>query len=138
MKHLPPPLFVLLVGFTLGLGVGSIANYYLLNHQKDALVSYLRQKDALLSYLRQNNKLHVQSIYSLNTNESILSFKSVPQSLCDEYVGQLSNSPLQEINVFINGIRLAHSTSRNNAENVCLPDNGILGRNVLVLYSAGR
>ena len=128
MKHLPPPLFVLLVGFTLGLGVGSIANYYLLNHQKDALVSYLRQ----------NNKLHVQSIYSLNTNESILSFKSVPQSLCDEYVGQLSNSPLQEINVFINGIRLAHSTSRNNAKNVCLPDDGILGRNVLVLYSAGR
>lgn len=128
MKHLPPPLFVLLVGFTLGLGVGSIANYYLLN----------RQKDALLSYLLQNNKLHVQRVYSLNTNDSILSFKSVPQRRCDEYVAQQSNSPLQEINIFINGIRLAHSTSRNKAESVCLPDDGNLGQNMLVLYSAGR
>lgn len=125
MTHTPPPFFVLLVGFTLGLGVGSIANYYLLNVQKEEL-------------LTDTNRLHVKSIYNLNTNEAILTFKSVPQSLCGEYVDHLISSPLKEINIFINGIRLAHSTSRNKAESVCLPDDGNLGQNMLVLYSAGR
>ncbi|WP_193763716.1 hypothetical protein [Hafnia paralvei] len=55
MTHTPPPFFVLLVGFTLGLGVGSIANYYLLNVQKEEL-------------LTDTNRLHVKSIYNLNTN----------------------------------------------------------------------
>lgn len=125
MKHLPPPLFVLLVGFTLGLGVGSIANYYLLNLQKDELLSNL-------------NNLHVESIYNLNTNESILTFKSVHQRLCGEYISQLASSPLKEINVIINGVRFARSKTRNTAENACLPDDGFLGQNELVLYSAGR
>ncbi|NIH33149.1 hypothetical protein [Hafnia paralvei] len=125
MKHLPPPLFVLLVGFTLGLGVGSIANYYLLNLQKDELLGNF-------------NNLHVESIYNLNTNESILTFKSVHQSLCGEYINHLASSPLKEINVIINGVRFARSKTRNQAVNACLPDDGILGQNVLVLYSAGR
>ena len=125
MKHLPPPLFVLLVGFTLGLGVGSIANYYLLKQKKDELLSNL-------------NNLHVESIYNLNTNESILTFKSVHQRLCGEYIGQLASSPLKEINVIINGVRFARSKTHSKAENACLPDDGFLGQNELVLYSAGR
>lgn len=125
MTHTPPPFFVLLVGFTLGLGVGSIANYYLLNVQKEEL-------------LTDTNRLHVKSIYNLNTNEAILTFKSVPQSLCGEYVDHLISSPLKEINVFINGVRFGRSISRDSTENVCLPDDGMVGQNMLVLYSAGR